>query len=350
MEDLARYFTSTCLDMRRLLAGVETPVITGTNASTSVRKSITRTQERDFLHGQAIADDQNERNVTTMARIFPFLMDTLHKLTHKPEGTKFSGQLIYHVVALLRDLLNRLCLLCATEGREKHGTVLRTESTKGRAVKQIATYLAAPNASSEAERGNKMIKLLYQLSIVMMDALDQSRVADCDILEGFMFFLLTRVGTLLQDFVFREDEKENQKPIQGFAKSEAAAIREIQAPFVLGLLKHAVMLTAERPMPEIFVHRRSGRTPPVHLQGFHRSHNSISAKTRTRLQNTLLRGVFGEDAASIGESLRRPLDLNINLPHEADMNGRLDDVDSWFKKEVWELVGWDVLREAIAWK
>ena len=349
-EELESRVVCVCLDMRRLIARMERSMHPSTIAQPEGRKRTTRTQERITAYEQARIDGEAETKLTVMARVFPVLLNSLDRLHRMPEGRGFLGQLVHHVISVLRDTLDRLCLLCATEGEEEHAATLGKKKPQGRAGKQIADFLAAPSASPSTNEGSKPTTMLCQLALVTMAALDMNRAVDNDILEGFLFFLLTRVGNLLGGFVFGDDAKENTRALSSSGKSEATVIREAQAPYLLRLLKYAVVLTAKRPTSPTPFHRTSSHKRPLHVRSSHSGHNSISARARLRMQNTLLRGVFGDDATGLGESLQKPFALDIEPLSQKKGKEDPGDVESWFKDEVWKAVGWEVLREAIAWK
>ena len=348
-EEMANRLIQICLDIRGLIANVETSMLPSTVAKANSRKSATRVQERAVAHEQATAEEQVETNITIVARMFPVLLDAVDKLNRTPEGRKLSGQLVYHVISVLRDILDRSWLLCATEGREKHAVAQRTKKLPCRAEKEIADYLAAPNDYSKAGKGRGSAKLLYQLNIAMTTALDLSREADRAILDGFQFFILTRVGNLLRDFVFCDKEKENTDPHSSSSYNQAAAIREAQAPYLLRLLKHTTVLSSKMQISSTSTRRSSNRITSLRKKGSPSGERSLSSKARNKLQNTLLRGVFGDDVTGLGESLAKPFDIAVGPLSLAERQDELDDVGDWFKDEVWKTVGWDVLRDVITW-
>lgn len=338
-----------CLEIRRMIASVETPMSQSTLASYKGRKGTTRAQEQAIAYRQAAIQDQTENNLIAISRAFPILLSTLEKVSDLPEGCKVAGQMTHHVISVLRDLLDRLCLLCTTIGREKHAAAMRTKKPQARADKQIADYLAAPSTSPGAEEGRRLTKRLCQLGIATMNALDPYRAADNNVLEGFLFFLLHRAGNLLRDFVFEDEEQQNTNCLPSSGDSEAATIRAAQAPYLLPLLKHAIILTAKRRVPTTPTNARSGRISSLRIQGFHSSHNSMTTKARIKLQHTLLRAIFGDNVTGIGESLPMPLDVSLETYNSKQVKEGLR-VGKWFQDEVWKTIGWDVLREVIAWK
>ena len=338
-----------CLDIRGLIANVETSMLPSTVAKANSRHSATRVQERTIAHEQTTAEEELETNITIVARIFPILLDAVDKLNRTAEGRKLSGQLVYHIVSVLRDILDRSCLLCGTEGREKHAVAQRTKKPPCRAEKEIADYLAAPNKYPKAGKGRGSAKTLYQLIIVMTTALDLSREADRAILDGFQFFILTRVGNLLRDFVFCDKEKENTDPHPRPNYKQAAAIREAQAPYLLRLLKHTTVLNSKMQISSTPTRRSSNRITSLRKKSSQSGEKSFSSKARTKLQNTLLRGVFGDDVTGLGESLAKPFDFAVGPLSLAERKDEPDDVGDWFKDEVWKTVGWDVLKDVIAW-
>ncbi len=69
---------------------------------------------------------------------------------------------------------------------------------------------------------------------------------------------------------------------------------------------------------------------------------TLDDAARTRLQYTLLKGIFGAEGTDFGEGL--------SLPRAADAHADIevpsvseDDTSEWFKRELWTLVGWEVV-------
>lgn len=317
------------------------------------RKAATRTQERTNALHQANLEAETEAKLTAIARAFPLVAEALHKLSQTPEMKSSQGQVIYNTVVLFQKLLEQIHFASANQVQQRCTVAPNMKRPRGRLEKQIADHLSTPLpiAPSETPETGKMAKLLRQTAIAMMSALDPSHALDNEILEGILFFLLTRAGNLLSDFVF-EPEKENRKSLgKKPTKSENINIRETEAPHIIHLIRHAIGLAAPRPQSTTPVHCL-GQNPAALL--LHRfdggSHHSIAVDARLKLQNTMLKGVFGDDSKGIGAGLQRPLGQEMELCRRDGDKGEIKDVRYWFTSQLWQLVGWDVLREAVAWK
>jgi hypothetical protein len=66
-----------------------------------------------------------------------------------------------------------------------------------------------------------------------------------------------------------------------------------------------------------------------------------------KMQNTLLRGLFGDDEA-FQDSLGRPSEMeSTDDPEDATAHSIEDMTPEWFIGEVWNNVGWDILAKRI---
>lgn len=72
--------------------------------------------------------------------------------------------------------------------------------------------------------------------------------------------------------------------------------------------------------------------------------SSLAEAARTRLQYTLLQGVFGAEVEEFGGGLRMPavaeaaVAVDVELPTVGE-----EETAEWFKLELWALCGWEVL-------
>ncbi len=126
------------------------------------------------------------------------------------------------------------------------------------------------------------------------------------------------------------------------AASEAEA-SEGQAPYLIW------MLNRSQPFSSAITNSPDDRRQ-INMAQPDSSPNDLYEDARIRLQHTLVRAVFGEQAAASFEpALEPPHDPSEDeLVTDFDKENETADVSDWFKNEVWRLVGWDVLRGNIA--
>lgn len=76
--------------------------------------------------------------------------------------------------------------------------------------------------------------------------------------------------------------------------------------------------------------------------------NGYAGAVVDKMQNTLLRAVFGDQDQAFRDSLRRPAEVEGIDDTEDLMVGSEEDITKeWFIGEVWNNVGWDILTKHI---
>ena len=333
--------------MRSVISGIQINLYSPAWKQLKARTTATRTQEQRTAHQQALFEVEAEDKLTAIARLFPMVMQVLHKLGQTSEGTSLRGQPIYHTILLFQRLLEQISRISIAQGNLNRAATPRSRKPHGRIERQIADYLLSPKATHvDAIENGKIFKLLMQLAMVIISALDPLKATDNEILDGIMFFLLSHTGKLLREFVF-EDEKENGNLHMESISIEDVAIHEAQAPYVIHLLRHAMRITAKGPRSAIATRRTSNDLTSQCLQNSKIIHNDFSREARIKLQNTMLKGFFGNDAKELGEGLLKPLGEDMECSSGDSGNEKNENVKRWYISEVWKLVGWDILRETV---
>ncbi|KAL2438592.1 hypothetical protein ABEF95_011946 [Exophiala dermatitidis] len=196
-------------------------------------------------------------------------------------------------------------------------------------------------------------KLLAKTLTRMVTDLDTSSDIHCELLEGFLCALLDHVGSVLSLFVFGRTgqgcrDSTGVLPPRGIVDvahldlEAAMGSAKLEGPYLIFVLRRCVdfLHTGTKQMSEVSISLFSlQQRNPRRAQGL-REH------IEKTLQNTLLRGVYGDDDDTFYNALRR---------HEAEdeeeigavklMEGAEQDEDAaeWFIGQLWEHLGWDIL-------
>jgi hypothetical protein len=71
----------------------------------------------------------------------------------------------------------------------------------------------------------------------------------------------------------------------------------------------------------------------------------LLSSVKTKLQNTLLKAVFGQDDPLFSDSLVQPVKpAEDRCPHSQTLD---KPVSEWFTQEVWRLLGWEILANGV---
>ena len=343
-QELKHLVIQTAADIGHVIAKVKTLAVIRANNPPSARRPTLKTQEdgADLEATQLIAD--TDQKCVIVARFFPSLLRALATL---PDTPNYQGEAIHSLTSIFKRLLDRICSLSASKARRgllKDAPRKAAGATRGRLLAEISDYLPEP-VHRTGEEDDRVIMKLCQLAFSMMDSLDPNRPTEKEVFEGFLYCLLNRTGELLNEFVFNHEAFYVPKDTPD---EERRAQQEAQAPYLIYLLKHATTVTAKQFGLDTDFHFRQAFS-----EGENRIGRMILPKAREKLQNTMLKAVFGEEAEEFVESLKKPLEACANScldsgPSQTD--GKMQTTSQWFKNEVWQTVGWDLLYNTIEFK
>ncbi|OQE10147.1 hypothetical protein PENVUL_c004G08305 [Penicillium vulpinum] len=278
-------------------------------------------------------DTDSVINAVTIA--FHLMHKALHKMAGVENGTQHQAQVIYYLVGLFESIMTALTLHCTAISKQKPVNK-NTESGGG------------PNFSTEPDEQNKVTNekspstkneitcRLADLLCTMSLSLNLTRTKDQEVMEGFLFLVLNRMGKMLALHVFHDlrlpmgicpgmtfpDGLEAMTD-EGVMPNEA----QLEAKYLVRLLDR--MLNAE------------ALESPLEASAARQS----VTNAKDRLQKSLLRAVFGPDEHLFREGLRRP-----HTPPPQVLDSQQMDQDKfsdWLTQELWRLVGWDVLRKVL---
>lgn len=283
--------------------------------------------------------------------ILPCLYSVLNQLTQGAQGAVAQPLVIHGIVGLFRDLLERLLAFAAEDGTNS----------------PYAKYSAGKKPQNKAAfpLPDGAVMKLCRLVLRLVTSLDLRRAPDQKILDGFLYFLLGRVGTILRLFVFGPDSNEILNPneirhpnhenetlkLPSISYDEERKSAEAQAPYLIYMLARIVPFAEEHRMYTTTHAVQDSQPSTLALKAARLSHPAFAT-----LQSTLLAAVFGPmSSAEFEDRLASPLlnDLDTDSRPGTEFDtASLDTAEcmaDWFKAEVWRVLGWDVLGGKIAW-
>ena len=223
-----------------------------------------------------------------------------------------QGQVIYYLVCLFESTMTALTQHCT-------------------AMREQMIHVQAPVALKADGYGG-----LTDLLSDMMLSLDLSRQEDQEVMEGFFFVTIDRMGKMLALFVFRNLHLATNvcpklRPPDGLV----AMTREDVTPQDIQIEARYLMM---------FLDNVLGSESPLN---YHQSpmQSQFVRKMKDRLQKTLLQTVFGTDDPLFKNGLVRP---TTPPPQSRDAH-HLEEPEfpEWFTQELWSLVGWDLLNSTV---
>lgn len=264
----------------------------------------------------------------------------------------------------------RLSSLVVCELADMFKTVLvAIESAARQTAQKVPTQTVEPKRTKDkapAKVVNESVpaRALAHLLIGLLGFLDKTNTVHQQIFDGFVYLLLERIGRRLFYCTFGKHRSSTVEgdiePIPEPTSSEEAQKREVEA---LGthLEVKALILVLERAMGLAPNHmnpqtsnvgrsqKKLGRT--LSLKNLPAASKArLSPVAKERLQRTLVACMYGDKADDeFLDVLTKPMpSMRLSsLQNVAKVEDK--DVEEWYKKEVWRLVGWDVLAKESGW-
>lgn len=287
---------------------------------------------------------------------YELLCQGLNKLASSAEGRKHEGHLVYHLVSLFETILRALEQRSKTTAKlEEENSPQRKQAKKqkqaAKSNKQERTPTTKPDDEDQVSQG-----IVRLLAAMMLLSGSNSVATHRDLLEGYLFVLLSRVGKILCVFEFRDlllrpdlRAAPDKLPMpQGLlqADTDDAAMRaaEMEAKYLTWLLERAMAVVYSLSMKSASSNNNAANNKnnngTVEEEG---PNGPLLRFAKRKLQSTLLKAVFGEEHPAFVERLKRPR----LLPEAALAQPRAAEESAldWFPREVWRLLGWDMLAE-----
>ncbi|MCJ1343532.1 hypothetical protein MMC31_001727, partial [Peltigera leucophlebia] len=354
---LAAIACQVTYDIRQILLSIEYTQASDSLDSTVSRNGKTRNQQRDTKEIKLKMEVELNAKLKITVFTFPRLLESLRKIENSAEGPLFHGQVIHGCVEIFRDLLQHICTLSVVQADHKLALSL-THNSRNSLTRIGARPEPLSQQTSNSPEKSGSIWRLCNLLLNLASDLDTNRSSDNDIMEGLLYFLFSRVGAVLKIFVFENDYPEDFLGVPS-SSSQLTAIypdyeqdqmnAKAQAAYLIHLL--------DRLMP--FAREGSRNASQLSSLTLARSPLGIVQQKLAKipssvLQDTLLHVIFGVSAepADFSDALTPPTPPEEILRHDiADTlsgEGEEGGVEDWFKREVWRIVGWDVLGGYIA--
>lgn len=289
---------------------------------------------------------------------FSRLLESLRRIENSAEGPLFHGQVIYACVEIFRDLLQHICTLSIVQADHKLALSFTHNLRNSRSRIGGRPELRSQQTSNSTEKSGSIWKLC-NLLLYLASNLDTNRSSDNEIMEGLLYFIFSRVGAVLKIFVFENDYPEDFPGVPS-SSSQITAIHpdyeqdqmnaKAQAAYLIHLLHRLIPFARELSRNASHTSSPTPATPPLGI-----AQQKLAKIPSSALQDTLLHVIFGASAepADFSDTLTPPTPPEENLRHDiADTllgEGEKGGLEDWFKREVWRVVGWDVLGGYIAW-
>ncbi|KAL4920448.1 hypothetical protein BDW62DRAFT_198765 [Aspergillus aurantiobrunneus] len=274
------------------------------------------------------------------------LLQALWKLSRSKDSVQETRLLTYYIVCLYEAIMNTLRRYCCKTAPARVVPV-RTEYTIQTRKKTSKRTKANADPDTQFKFEDEGAIQLISLLNKMITSLDLIRLEHQQLLEGFLYILLSHAGQDLCLFVFQDlqlrpdlrmDTLKLPLPagllnFEVDGKSLGAA--EMESRYLVWLLRRALAV--------LDIHSSSTDSLPSEDKP---DRAQFISSIKARLQSTLVQAVFGAEP-EFGRTLERPAQ-----PEGHDLESFLKDHQSpelspseWYIQEIWQLLGWEVLTK-----
>lgn len=329
-------------DISLILSSLKFPAHTKNGSSSNVT---TRSQWQNSCEASKTEGQDLDTRLLAIESIFPCLQNVINRLTEGVQGVVAQPRVIHGIIGILRDLLERLLAFAAADGKNS----------------SYASYSAEkkPHDMAAFSLPDGTVMKLCRLIIRIATSLDLRRALDQKILDGFLYFLLGRIGTILRLFVFGPDSNEilqsncenSTLKIPPISYDEERKSAEAQAPYLIYILARIIPFAGEHRIDATKHAVQAPKLSILALKSARLSHPAFAT-----LQSTLLAAFFGpmgsgefEDRLASPPSYDQDPDSRTAIELDAGSLDTAECMADWFKAEVWRVLGWEVLGEKIAW-
>ena len=303
------------------------------------QKSSTQTQS-------PTASSNLESTALVIRRSYASILQGLDELCSRSDRTSEVGGVVYEVIVLFETILAKMSTLAneVAKEAEESNSKAKTGKAKSRAPKQAHTPSQGHHATCQS---------LAQLMAIMLTTLDPSKESQSQILEGCLCAFLDHLGSSLSLAVFVDDQLSEQRemftgilPPQGlqdistFDSETATRAVQLEAPYLIYILENVMTFVDGH---QALMSSRSASLFSLSKNSW-TSSNVFAKQIKEKLQNTLLKGVFGSGEKTFRNSLQRPAGPDTSV--DEDLPARPDpavQTPDWFTGEVWRILGWNIL-------
>ncbi|KAF3047002.1 hypothetical protein E8E12_010194 [Didymella heteroderae] len=297
--------------------------------------------------------DQDKSNfsvaMTICARGFMSVLVGLKKLTEATDDPRLSNHVVYELADMFKTVLVAIESVARQTAQQTPFPTIESKGAKDKAP-----------APAKVAKESAPARALAHLLVGLLGFLDKTNTVHQQIFDGFVYLLLERVGRRLFYCTFGRHRCSNVEgdlePIPNPKSSEEAQKREVEelgthfeVKALILVLERAMGLAPNHMNPQTSNVGRSQKKPgrTLSLKNLPAASKArLSPVAKERLQRTLVACMYGDETDDeFLDVLTRPMpSMRLgSLQNIARVEDK--DVEDWYKKEVWRLVGWDVLAK-----
>lgn len=278
------------------------------------------------------ANHMSLQTFNTVAAIFNICLKGLAHLCRDIPGRRCRGHVIFSLVKFFVNALVHL-----------HNTCLRRTVYQ---VPNISNHQDKDSHRADYEDTTRTLTLIggltkFLVNILTCPEFQKAHLSHIEVLEGMFSALLEEVGGLISQVIFDEhlSTLRGPAPVSWSGKDTSASINalavDLKCQHLASVLKGAMEGRSEKDK-----HSLAEMLAGTKVLGIGADKKVVLARARQRLQETLLKGIFGNDGEQFMNALQMPASEE-GWDNEAVQVTR--DEKEAFVESVWSTVGWDMM-------
>jgi hypothetical protein len=272
------------------------------------------------------------RTFNTVAAIFNLCLKGLAHLCRDIPGRRCRGQVIFSLVQFFVNALGHLHNMCLRRTVDQ--------------APNISHHQDKDSHRADYEDTTRTLTLINELTKFLVYVLtcpefQKAHFSHIEVLEGMFSALLEEVGGLISQVIFDEHLPTLRGPaaVSCSDKYSSASINalavDLKCQHLASVLKRAMEGRSEKDGKSL-----AAMLAGTNMLGIGAGKKVVLARARQRLQETLLKGIFGDDGEQFMNALQIPESeegWDPNAPQVAR------DEKEAFVESVWSAVGWDMM-------
>lgn len=266
---------------------------------------------------------------------FKLLLQAIGKLSSTENAVHDVGQITYHLVCLYDAIMKTLQNHCQTKAeRKKPNSIFTKKKPAPKPRKRQTERTVETPSKPEEEVATQVTCLLGKMAL----SLDTACIEHQDLLGGFLFILLTRIGKIMCLFIFQDMLRPDlyidpatlplPEGLNGADTSDKSLLAaRMEAKSLVWLLERTMTLLNPRPPLSDTI-----------------NHMEFVSKIKERLHDTVFQAVFGPDDPLFQNPLAYPLPpAGLQLDSLRDPQVPEIPTSDWFLQELWRLLGHEIM-------
>ncbi len=268
------------------------------------------------------------RTFNTVAAIFNICLKGLAHLCRDIPGRRCKGQVIFSLVQFFAKALGHL-----------HDTCFRRTISQASKISNHQDRASHEDTSRNLTLISGLTKFL--INILTCPDFQKAHLSHIEVLEGMFSALLEEVGGLISQVIFNEHlpTLREPAPVSHSDSNTSSSINnvavDLKCRHLAIVLKRAIEGRCEKDKYSLAAMLAGTKVLEIGA-----GKKLVLARARQRLQETLLKGVFGDDGEDFMNALQMP-ESGEGWDIEAHQIAR--DAKETFVESVWSTVGWDMM-------